>query len=61
MWTNLKLAFYLLFLTVDTLLINVLRFVAFMFVWLLLLCSSPFMDQATVRKNLIECINRLDK
>lgn len=61
MWTNLKLSFHLLFLTFDTLIVGILRFTAFIFVWLLLLLLLPFMDQATVRKNLIESINRLDK
>lgn len=61
MWTNLKLSFHLLFLTFDTLIVGILRFTAFIFVWVLLLLLLPFMDQTTVRKNLIESINRLDK
>lgn len=61
MWTNLKLSFHLLFLTFDALIVTTVRFAAFIFVWLLLLLLLPFIDQPTVRKNLIECINRLDK
>ena len=61
MWINLKLSFYLLFLTFDTLIAGIIRFTSFIFVWMVLLLLLPFLDQTTVRKNLIESINNLDK